>query len=31
VAARAINDQGQIVGDGIIDGKEQAFLLTPVQ
>jgi probable HAF family extracellular repeat protein len=28
--ARAINASGQIVGTGIIDGSERAFLLTPV-
>jgi probable HAF family extracellular repeat protein len=29
-AARGINDLGQIVGEGMIGGKQQAFLLTPV-
>jgi hypothetical protein len=28
--ATAINDLGQIVGYGMIDGNEHAFLLTPV-
>lgn len=28
--ARAINDAGQIVGDGILNGQQRAFLLTPV-
>jgi probable HAF family extracellular repeat protein len=30
-AARGINDLGQIVGEGMIGGKQEAFLLTPVQ
>ena len=29
--ARAINDKGQIVGDGQHDGKQRAFLLTPIR
>lgn len=28
-AATAINDAGQIVGTGILDGQTRAFLLTP--
>jgi len=28
--ARAINDKGQVVGDGLHDGQQRAFLLTPV-
>lgn len=30
IQADAINDSGQIVGDGTIDGNHHAFLLTPV-
>lgn len=30
VSATAINDMGQIVGEGIIGGKSHAFLLTPI-
>jgi len=30
LSASAINDAGQIVGDGVIDGQTRAFLLTPV-
>lgn len=29
-AARGINDRGQIVGEGMLNGKQEAFLLTPV-
>lgn len=29
--ANSINDQGQIVGDGLHHGQERAFLLTPVR
>jgi probable HAF family extracellular repeat protein len=28
--AKDINDAGQIVGIGIVDGRQHAFLLTPV-
>jgi probable HAF family extracellular repeat protein len=28
--ARDINNDGQIVGNGIKDGQQRAFLLTPV-
>ena len=28
--ARAVNEQGQIVGTGVLQGQERAFLLTPV-
>jgi hypothetical protein len=28
-SATAVNDSGQIAGNGIIDGQEHAFLLTP--
>ena len=28
--ATAINDAGQIVGQGLINGQEQAFLMTPI-
>jgi probable HAF family extracellular repeat protein len=28
-SANAINDGGQIVGDGFIDGQQHAFLLSP--
>jgi len=27
--ARAVNDHGQIAGQGLLDGKPCAFLLTP--
>ena len=27
--ATGINDSGEIVGEGLYDGKEQAFLMTP--
>lgn len=30
-SARAINDRGQIVGQGLYHGQERAFLLTPVR
>lgn len=30
IEARSINDSGQIVGFGIVNGQEHAFLLTPV-
>ncbi len=29
--ARDINDAGQIVGEGVINGQQRAFLLTPVR
>ena len=29
-AARDINENGQIVGQGIINGETRAFLMTPV-
>ncbi len=29
VTARAINDKGQIVGEGVIDGERHAYLLNP--
>ncbi|MHB1587021.1 MAG: hypothetical protein ACYCRH_10250 [Acidiferrobacteraceae bacterium] len=28
--AYGINDLGQIVGDGVVNGQEEAFLMTPV-
>jgi len=28
--ATGINDAGQIVGEGLINGQEQAFLMTPI-
>ena len=28
--ATGINDAGEIVGDGVIDGQDHAFLLTPI-
>jgi len=28
--ATGINDAGQIVGQGLINGQEQAFLMTPI-
>jgi probable HAF family extracellular repeat protein len=31
VSANDINDRGQIVGTGIIDGEEHAFLLEPIE
>jgi hypothetical protein len=30
-AAFAINDAGQIVGNGVLNGQERACLLTPAQ
>ena len=30
LSATAINDEGQIVGQGLINGQEQAFLMTPM-
>jgi hypothetical protein len=27
--ARDINDRGQIVGTGVVNGRQRAFLLTP--
>jgi len=29
-SANAVNDLGQIVGDGMINGEQHGFLLTPV-